>query len=176
MISSWAILRLVGIKLKFQVSPTFLFQPTQSLCTCGQQFLSGGGSASHKNNLGVLVSGLYLYLSGNSEFGDSAIWQIYSLNCYQLPSPAAVLCLYIFMFPNYYPLSLHFTSVDQHTGSYTVSQPPGSLICGSLEYPHTIPAHRYKSPYLFARSSQFCSALQQELFWAQCWGKVCKHE
>ena len=27
--------------------------------------------------------GLYLYLSGNWEFGDSAMWQNYNLNCYQ---------------------------------------------------------------------------------------------
>ena len=28
------------------------------------------------------VSGLYLYLSRNWDFGDSAMWLIYSLNCY----------------------------------------------------------------------------------------------
>ena len=41
-----------------------------------------------------------LYLSGNWEFCDSAVWQIYSLNCYQFSSPIAILCFYIFTFPN----------------------------------------------------------------------------
>ena len=42
-ISSCTVLRLVGIKVKFQASPTFWFQPVQGLCSCGQQFSSGGG-------------------------------------------------------------------------------------------------------------------------------------
>ena len=56
------------------------------------------GSASYKNNL-ECVSGLYLYLSGNWEFGDSATSQIYSLNCYQFSSPRAILCFYTSYLP-----------------------------------------------------------------------------
>ena len=40
------------------------------------------GSASYTNNLG-----LYLYLSSNCEFGNSAIWQIYSLTRYPVLQP-----------------------------------------------------------------------------------------
>ena len=43
---------------------------------------------------------LNLYVSGNREFGDSVIWQNYSLNYYQSLSPTAILCFYIFTFPN----------------------------------------------------------------------------
>ena len=50
------------------------------------------------------VSGLYLYLSGNCEFGESPFWQIYTtdlyLNCYQFPSSMVNLCFHIFTFPN----------------------------------------------------------------------------
>ena len=45
------------------------------------------------------LSGLYLYLAGNWEFSDSAMWQKYSLNCYQFPSPTAIF-FYTFIFPN----------------------------------------------------------------------------
>ena len=41
-ISSRTVLGLVGTKVKFQASP-ILFQPVHDLCSCGQQFLSGGG-------------------------------------------------------------------------------------------------------------------------------------
>ena len=47
------------------------------------------------------VSGLYLYLSENWELGDSAVWWIYSLNCYQFPGPTAILCFCISTFPNH---------------------------------------------------------------------------
>ena len=43
MISSWTVLGLVGIKVKFQASSTFWFQPVQGLCSCGQQFSSRRG-------------------------------------------------------------------------------------------------------------------------------------
>ena len=66
------------------------------------------------------VSSLYLYLSGNWEFGGgSAMWQNYSLNCYQFPSPTALLCFYIFTFPNHHLLSQHFTSKYKDTEACT---------------------------------------------------------
>ena len=99
-ISSWIFLRLVGITVMFQAASTFWFQSVEGLCSCGQQFSSGWGSASCKNNL-ECVSGLYLCLSGNWEYDDSMIWQNYRLNYYQFPSPTALLCFYIFTFPNH---------------------------------------------------------------------------
>ena len=95
MSSSCAILGLVGIKTKFQASPNFW-----GLCACGQQFSSSGGLLPVKTTQ-ECVSDLYLYLSGNWEFSDSAMWLVYSLNCYQFPGPTAILCLYTFAFPNH---------------------------------------------------------------------------
>ena len=43
MISRWTVLRLLGIKVQFQASSTFCVQPVSGLCSCGQQFSSGGG-------------------------------------------------------------------------------------------------------------------------------------
>ena len=40
------------------------------------------GSASYKTSQ-ECVSVFYLYLLGNREFGDSAMWLVYNLNCYQ---------------------------------------------------------------------------------------------
>ena len=57
------------------------------------------GSASCKNNLGMCVRGLCL--SGNWQFGDSVMWQNYSLNCYQCLSPTATLRFCIFTFPTH---------------------------------------------------------------------------
>ena len=104
-ISSCTILRLVGIKVKFQTSSTW-FQPVQGLCACGQQF-SSGGSLLHIKTTQECVSGLYLYLSGNCVFSDS-MWQICSLSCYQCSSPTAILDFYIFTFPNCKLLSQPF--------------------------------------------------------------------
>lgn len=42
MISRWTVLRLLGIKVQFQASSTFCVQPVSGLCSCGQQFSSGG--------------------------------------------------------------------------------------------------------------------------------------
>ena len=53
---------MVGIKVKFQASLTFWFQPVQGLCSCGQQFSSGGGSAFCLNNLGMCVIPLSIFL------------------------------------------------------------------------------------------------------------------
>ena len=77
-------------------------------------------SACSKNNLGTYVRPLYL--SGNCEFSDSAMWQIYSLNCYPFPSPTAILCFYIFTFPNHQILSQPFTSKDKDTRACTQFQ------------------------------------------------------
>ena len=43
MINLCPILKLVGIKVKLQASPTFWFQPVWDLCPYCQQFSSGGG-------------------------------------------------------------------------------------------------------------------------------------
>lgn len=66
--------------MRFQkkTSSAFWFQPVWGLCACDSSFHLGGGgrgSASYKNNRNV--SSLYLYLSGNWEFGDSVMWQNY---------------------------------------------------------------------------------------------------
>ena len=53
------------------------------------------------------------------EFSDSAMHQNYCLSCYKFPSPAVILCFYIFTFPNYLLLSQHFTSKDKDTGACT---------------------------------------------------------
>ena len=50
--------------------------------------------------------------------GDSVLWQNFSLNCYQFPSPTAILCFYIFVFPNHQLLSQHFTSKDKGTSLF----------------------------------------------------------
>ena len=71
------------------------------------------GSASYKTIKECFRS---LYLSGNSELGDSALWQNCSRNCYRFSSPTAILCLYIFTFPNQESLSQYFTSVDKDSG------------------------------------------------------------
>ena len=97
-VSMWAVLGLVGFKVKFQAS-AFWFQPVQGLCSCGQQFSSGGGLLPI-SAIQECVSGVYLYLSENWEFSDSAMWQNYSLNYYQFPRPTAILCFHIFTFTN----------------------------------------------------------------------------
>ena len=48
--------------------------------------VSRGLLPGKKKKKTVQESGLYLYLSGNWEFGDSAMWQNYSLNCSQFPA------------------------------------------------------------------------------------------
>ena len=50
--------------------------------------------------------------------GDSVLWHNFSLNCYQFPSPTAILCFYIFVFPNHQLLSQHFTSKDKGTSLF----------------------------------------------------------
>lgn len=65
------------------------------------------------------MSCLCLYLSGNLEFSDSAIWQNYNLNCYRFPSPTPSICFCIFIFPDDWLLSWHSTSKDKNTGSCT---------------------------------------------------------
>ena len=98
------------------------------------------------------MSGLYLYLSGNYEFSGSAVWSISSLNCYQFPSPTAILCFYIVTFPNHYLLSQSFEtqwrpgrlkqkpfpSKDRGTGAYiavSLSQ------CHCVNYPLHVLKH-----------------------------------
>ena len=44
------------------------------------------------------MSGLYLYLLGNLELGNS-MWRNYSLNCYQFHSSTAIPWFHIFAFP-----------------------------------------------------------------------------
>ena len=65
------------------------------------------------------MPGLYLYLSGNWEFSDSAMQRNYCLNCYQFLSPTVILCFYTFTFPTHSLLSQHFTSKDKDTGACT---------------------------------------------------------
>ena len=84
-----------------------------STSSYGQQFSSGGGLLPTKTIKECFRS---LYLSGNSELGDSALWQNCSRNCYRFSSPTAILCLYIFTFPNQESLSQYFTSVDKDSG------------------------------------------------------------
>ena len=63
--------------------------------------------------------GLYLYLSGNWDFGGSIMWQNYSLNCYQLLSPVAILCFHVFILPK----SAFCFKRRGHRGLYMVSRP-----------------------------------------------------
>ena len=76
-----------------------LLAPTSlgSLCL-GLAVFIWWGSGFCKNNLGMCVRPLYL--SGNWEFSDSAMWLIYSLNCYHFSGPASLLCFYMLTFPN----------------------------------------------------------------------------
>ena len=64
-------LRLVGIKVKFCASPIFWSQPVRGLHAYGQKFSSGGGLLPVKTT-SACMSDCY-YLSGNWEFGDSAL-------------------------------------------------------------------------------------------------------
>ena len=84
-----------------------------SASSYGQQFSSGRGLLPIKTIKGCVRS---LYLSGNCEFGDSAMWQNYSQNCYQFSSPTAILCFYVFTFPNQESLNQCFISVDKDSG------------------------------------------------------------
>ena len=65
-----------------------------SMCLWSAVFI-WWSSASCKNNLGMFVRLLF------TSFKEPAMWQIYSLNHCQFPSPPAILCFYIFMFPNH---------------------------------------------------------------------------
>ena len=57
-INSRTILGLVVTKAQFQASSIFWFQTVSDLCSCSQQFSTGGGSASYKNNSGMCVRSL----------------------------------------------------------------------------------------------------------------------
>ena len=50
----------------------------------------------------------FIFLLGNWEYSDSAVLQVYSLNCYQFPGPTAILCFYVFTFLNHYLWSRPF--------------------------------------------------------------------
>lgn len=65
--SSWT---LVGMKVKFRASSTFCFQPSRSLF-CGQQFLSGGGSASCRNYSEMCIWALSI------SFRELGVWCFY---------------------------------------------------------------------------------------------------
>ena len=84
-----------------------------STSSYGQQFSSEGGLLPTKTIKECVRS---LYLSGNCEFGDSALRQNCNRNCYQFCSPTAILCFCIFTFPNQESLSQYFTSVDKDSG------------------------------------------------------------
>ena len=75
MINLWTSLGLVGHQGEVS-SIINLPQPVQGQCSCGQQFSSGGGSASYKNNLGMCIRPLYL--SGNWGFGDCYVAELQS--------------------------------------------------------------------------------------------------
>ena len=70
------------------------------VCSCGQKFPSGRGSAACKNSFGMCVQPLSI-LSGNRDSGVSAVWLNYPLNCYRFLSPTALLCFNIFTIPNH---------------------------------------------------------------------------
>ena len=74
---------LIGIKMKFQDHQP-LISTSLGPVFCGQQFSSGGSLLPVKKDLGMYVSSSRL--SGNWELGDSAVWLVYRLNYYQLPS------------------------------------------------------------------------------------------
>ena len=83
-ISSWTILELVGIKVKFSSIIKLLVSTSlQFTFLLSAVFIWIGVFFLEKT---VQESGLYLYLSGNWEFSDSAMWQNYSLNCSQFPA------------------------------------------------------------------------------------------
>ena len=90
-------------------------------------------SASYKNIIVICVRPLCIYLSEKNEFVDSAMWQIYSPNCYQFPSPTATLiflcvcvcvcalsCVQLFATPStaahQTPLSLEFSRQEHWNG------------------------------------------------------------
>ena len=54
-------------------------------------------SAACNNCLGMCVVSLSVF-SRDCEFGGFAVWLVYSLNCPQFPSPAAILFSYVFTF------------------------------------------------------------------------------
>lgn len=56
------------------------------------------GSGSLQNNSGRRIRPSYLQGTG---CWDSAMWLVYSVNCYWLPSPTAISCFYIFTFSNH---------------------------------------------------------------------------
>ena len=84
-----------GIKVRFRASSA-----SGVAASLGSVFLPSPvfiwwGSASRKNNFGMFVGPLGVYFR---EFSDSAVLLVYTLKCYQFPSPAAILCFYIFSF------------------------------------------------------------------------------
>ena len=59
-ISSWAVLGLVDIKMKFQAASTFWLQLVQGLCSCGRSFHLRRGSAV-KNKIGMCIKPLSVF-------------------------------------------------------------------------------------------------------------------
>lgn len=86
-----------GIKVRFRASSA-----SGVAASLGSMFLPSPvfiwwGSASRKDNFGMFVGPLCVYFR---EFSDSAVLLVYTLKGYQFPSPAAILCCYIFSFLN----------------------------------------------------------------------------
>ena len=101
-------------------------------------FYLGWGSAPLKTT-SECVSGLYLYLSGNWDFSVSALWQNYSLNCYQFPSSPAILCVCVSTFPNHQLLSQPFETQGR----------PGRLKQKPITSKDRDTGHVYKFGFLF---------------------------
>lgn len=81
-------------------STTILLVSTGLRCTwLWSAVFNWCGSVSYENKSGMCVR--LLCLSGNRGFHDSAMWLVYSINCYQFPSPTSILGFYIFTFSNH---------------------------------------------------------------------------
>ena len=132
-------------------------------------------SASYKNIIVICVRPLCIYLSEKNEFVDSATWQIYSPNCYQFPSPTALLifCAWVcvthsVVFNSLQPQVLQPTrllfpwnSLGKNTGmgcryllqGFFLTQGPnlGLLHCRHILYHQS----RQGSPFFVSTSSRF---------------------
>ena len=92
MVISWPVLGLAGIKVKFQASTAFWFQPVQGLCPCGQRFSSGqwvffssgvrGGLLPVKTETTYECVSGFIYVFQRTGSSVTLTWLSYHLNCY----------------------------------------------------------------------------------------------
>lgn len=139
-ISSYAVLGLVGNKVKFRASPVFQFQPAWGLHSLMVSSFHPWGSASSKNSLGTCVRPLSV---SSRERGVCWPCSVAGVQSELLPGswPRALLCFYVFTFPGHSLWSQPpetqeraerlkqkaFTSKDIDTGACTWFQSPLSF-------------------------------------------------